>query len=70
MDEKIPRLDKRILTVTPLAGCDDEKSYWLKRTHAERMNAVEINRRLVYGEDRATSRLQRVIKIDDLEHLP
>ncbi len=70
MDGQMPRLDKRVLTVEPLEGSDLEKRYWLGRTPAERMNAVEINRRLVYGEDRATSRLQKVIEINDLEHLP
>jgi hypothetical protein len=66
MDAMIPRLDKGVLEVATLAQSDDDKSYWLKRTHAERMNAIEINRRLVYGEDRATSRLQRFLEVDEL----
>ena len=66
MDKKMPKLDKRVLTVRPLEGSDDEKSYWLARTPAERMNAIEINRRLVYGEDRATSRLQRFLEVAEL----
>jgi hypothetical protein len=66
MTEKIPRLDKSVLTVTPLVESGNDKSYWLKRSHAERINAIEINRRLVYGEDRATSRLQRFLEVDEL----
>jgi hypothetical protein len=66
MDKKMPRLDKSVLTVAPLAQSGDDKSYWLKRGHAERMNAIEVNRRLVYGEDRATSRLQRFLEVDEL----
>lgn len=66
MDRIVPRLDKSVLTVAALEQNDNDKSYWLKRNHAERMNAIEINRRLVYGEDRATSRLQRSLEVDEL----
>ena len=70
MDRIMPKLDKSVLTVAPLAQSDDQKNYWLKRSHAERMNAIEINRRLIYGKDRATSRIEKTIEVLDLEHLP
>jgi hypothetical protein len=66
METGMPRLDKSVVTVAPLARSDDDREYWLKRPPAERMNAIEINRRLVYGEDRTTSRLQRFLEVDEL----
>ena len=66
MDVKMPKLDRRVLTVEPLEGRNGGKEYWLERTPVERMNAIEINRRLVYGEDRAASRLQRILEVDEL----
>ncbi|RPI73938.1 MAG: hypothetical protein EHM45_19990 [Desulfobacteraceae bacterium] len=63
---EIPRLDKRILKVTTLSDRDDEKKYWLSRTPEERLNAVEINRRMVYGKDRTAARLQRFLEVVEL----
>jgi hypothetical protein len=60
---EIPRLDKRILKVTALTDMNDEKNYWLSRTPEERLNAVEFNRRMVYGKDRTAARLQRFLEI-------
>jgi len=66
MESSIPKLDKSALTVIPLAEIDEEKQYWLKRTPAERLNAIEINRRLVYGTDKTSSRLQRFLEVAEL----
>jgi len=63
---EIPRLDKRILKVTALADIEDEKNYWLSRTPEERLNAVELNRRIVYGKNQTAARLQRVLEVVEL----
>ncbi|MCX5844064.1 MAG: hypothetical protein NT022_10005 [Deltaproteobacteria bacterium] len=66
MDTEMPRLDKTQLTVSSLDEFMDEKQYWLTRGKADRLNAIEINRRMVYGTDRTTSRLQRFLEIAEL----
>lgn len=41
----------------------DEKSYWFSKTSCERLAAVEFMRRIIYGYDPSTTRLQRVFDI-------
>ena len=64
--DKLPSLDKRIVKVTSLNDLEEEKKYWLSKTPAERIEAIEINRRMIYGEDRVTSRLQRFFETSEL----
>ncbi|MFH0975976.1 MAG: hypothetical protein V1874_09360 [Spirochaetota bacterium] len=59
-------LNKKIISIASLDESEEEKKYWLSKGHSERLNAVELNRRLVYGKDRVASRLQRSIEITDL----
>ena len=66
MDEEMPRLDKTKLTVSALDEFIEEKQYWLSRGRADRLNAIEINRRMVYGTDRTTPRLQRFLETAEL----
>ena len=65
--ENITRLDKTALVVTSLDDIGEEKNYWASKTGMERLAAVELNRLLVYGEDRIASRLQRFIEVAPLE---
>ena len=46
---------------------DDSIEYWHSRTPEERFEALELLRRIVYGEDAATGRLQRVLSFDERE---
>jgi len=66
MDTEMPRLDKTQLTACSLDDFTEEKQYWLSRGKADRLNAIEINRRMVYGTDRTTSRLQRFLETAEL----
>jgi hypothetical protein len=66
MDTEISHLDKTRLTVSSLDEFTEEKEYWMSRRKAERLNAIEINRRMVYGTDRTTSRFQRILETDEL----
>ena len=66
MGTEMPRLDKSRLTVSSLNEFTEEKQYWLSRGKADRLNAIEINRRMVYGTDRTTSRLQRFLETAEL----
>jgi hypothetical protein len=42
-----------------------EVEYWLSRTPQERLQALECLRRLYYGYDPATARVQRVLDVTD-----
>ncbi|HAJ80129.1 MAG TPA: hypothetical protein DCO75_10190 [Fibrobacteres bacterium] len=62
MKSKLPRIDKKAFSVGNLNDDSEEKEYWLSKKPYERLEAVEISRRMVYGKDRATSRLQRFLE--------
>lgn len=64
--DKLPRLNKAIVNVTSLDDIEEEKNYWISKSPFERIEAIEINRRMIYGQDRATSRLQRFFEIAEL----
>lgn len=65
MGDKLPRLDKKSFSVGNLHD-NNELVYWRSKTPLERLEAIEINRRMVYGHDKATSRLQRFLEITQL----
>jgi hypothetical protein len=77
-----PTVQRTAFSAGSLFDESDEKAYWLSKTPAERMQAVELMRQIIYGYDPSTTRLQRVIEIAqmntsirhndlaDLEHLP
>ena len=61
------KLDKtKIGIVSPEQSLADEIEYWRGTTVKERLQHIERLRRLNYG-DRATQRLQRVIRIVECE---
>jgi hypothetical protein len=66
MNNELPQLDKNALSTAKLTDSSDEKAYWLSKTPIERLIALEINRRMVYGYDKATSRLQRFLEVAKL----
>ena len=66
MANERPPMDKAVLTVTHLGDDGEEKQYWLSRTIADRLNAVEYNRRMVYGIHRTSSGLQKVLEVAEL----
>jgi hypothetical protein len=61
------KLDKTVLTFGELHDGGDEKAYWLSKSPQARMTAIEIMRRIVYGEAATTQRLQRFFEITDLK---
>lgn len=56
------RLDKTKIAVVPIGDDSDEIEYWRKASVKERLQHIERLRRINYGV-RATSRLQRVIRV-------
>ena len=64
--DKFPSLNKKIVTVTSLDDIEEEKKYWFSKSPLERIEAIELNRRMIYGQDRVTSRLQRFFETAEL----
>jgi len=65
MDEnKFPRIDRTVFSVvSSFEEADKEdKEYWFSRTPLERLQHMELLRRINYGSN-ATARLQRVLEI-------
>jgi len=60
------RLDKKVISVGSLNDTDDDKAFWLSKNAQERIAAIELNRRMIYGEDNTTSRLQRFLETFEL----
>jgi hypothetical protein len=61
------RLDRSYFSVARLDEPDDAKAYWLSKSPQERVAAMEFLRQSLYGYDPATTRLQRVLEIAELE---
>ena len=61
------RLDRSVFQIVALDEDGDERGYWRAKSPAERMDALELMRQIVYGYDPATTRLQRVLEIAELE---
>jgi hypothetical protein len=61
--DDFPTVIRTAFSTGSLFDESDEKSYWLSKTPAERMQAVELMRQIIYGYDPSTTRLQRVIEI-------
>ena len=55
-------VDRNALTETSLHDAPDEKAYWLSRTPHERLQHIEILRRINYGH-RIATRLQRILEV-------
>jgi hypothetical protein len=64
---KLPKLDKKTITISSLHEEGDEIAYWHSKTPQERMEAIEVMRQIIYGYDPATTRLQKVLEITELE---
>jgi hypothetical protein len=58
-----PKVQRTAFSVGSAFDKSDDKSCWLSKTSAERMQAVELMRQIIYGYDPATTRLQRVLEI-------
>ena len=61
------KVDRNHLTVASMTDPDDALQYWLSRPVSERLEALELARRICYGEAAATARLQRVLEVAELK---
>lgn len=55
-------IDRNVIRVTAIDE-SDEKEYWLVQTPEKRLEAMEMMRRVAYGYDENSARLQRVLEI-------
>jgi hypothetical protein len=63
---KEAKLDRSAFSVASISDPSDKIAYWHLRTPAERLIAVELYRQIVYGYDPATTRIQKILEIDNL----
>jgi hypothetical protein len=61
------KLDCGVLEIAKLTSKPNDRQYWLAKTPDERFEALEILRRIAYGYDPATERLQRVFEVVKLQ---
>ncbi len=57
-----PQLDRSKLALGPLEDFAD-RDYWLSRTPLERLEGIELLRRLNYGEAATSARLERILEL-------
>ena len=61
------KFDKTVFSSRSLQDEGNDKEYWLSKTPAERLQAMELMRQINYGYNPVTDRVQRVFKIIDLK---
>jgi len=60
-DARELRVDRSVLSVAGLHDADDR--YWLSRSIDERLEAIEIQRQIVYGYGPVAPRIERVLEV-------
>ena len=61
------RIDRTAFSVGFLDDEPDEKQYWLSKSPEERLIALELTRRVIYGYADTSPRLQRVLEVTERE---
>ncbi len=64
--EFLSTVDRKAFSAGFLQDESDEKDYWLNRSPLERLKAVELMRRYIYGYVDSPARFQRVLEITEL----
>ena len=64
MMEEMIRRD--VFEVVDLQEAEDS-NYWLDRSPMERIEAIEFMRKVMYGNDRVSERIQRVLTVAELK---
>jgi hypothetical protein len=59
-------MNKKIFQITSVHGGNDQ-GYWKQKSYEERLEALELLRRIIFGYDPSTTRLQRTITITQLK---
>ncbi|MEF2276735.1 hypothetical protein V3W47_00375 [Deinococcus sp. YIM 134068] len=61
------RMNRQALEVVTLDDQGNELAYWLARTPAERLEALELLRQIHYGYDPLTAQVTRVLDVVEPE---
>ncbi|MBZ5609291.1 MAG: hypothetical protein LAP38_13590 [Acidobacteriia bacterium] len=61
------RLDRSAFEIASLDQEPNDREFWRAKSPRERMEALELMRQIIYGYDPATTRLQRVLEVAELE---
>ena len=64
-----PRMDKTALEIGTLSHAPDDREYWHAATVDQRLEAMEYLRMINYDYDPATTRIEKVIEVTQLEKL-
>jgi len=59
-------MDKKTVKITSIHN-NDVHDYWKKKSYLERIEALEQLRKIIFGYDPATARLQRTLTITQLK---
>ena len=59
-------MDKKTLKISSIHEADDD-NYWEKKAYVERIEALEKLRRIIFGYDPSTERLQRTFTVTQLK---
>jgi hypothetical protein len=59
-------MNKKLFQITSVRDGND-RDYWKQKSYAERLEALELLRRIIFGYDPSTARLQRTITITQLK---
>jgi hypothetical protein len=59
-------MNKNLFQITSIRDGND-RDYWKQKSYAERLEALELLRRIIFGYDPSTARLQRTITITQLK---
>ena len=63
IEEKVKR---NVFEVVDMHASDDT-AYWRDRDYIERMETMEFLRKVMFGHDRVSERLQRILTIAELK---
>jgi hypothetical protein len=59
-------MNKKLFQITSIREGND-RGYWKQKSYEERLEALELLRRIIFGYDPSTTRLQRIITITQLK---
>ena len=60
------KIKKNVFEIVDLKDADDS-DYWRDRSPVERVEAIEFMRKVMFGNDRVSQRLQRVFAVVELK---
>ena len=56
------RLNRNVITISTLKDNSDDE-YWHAKSPLERLQGLQINRQVAFGESNASGRLQRILEV-------